>query len=66
MTDALAGEPVASPCVRICALDEAGLCRGCGRLIAEIAAWPSADEATRRAILARAATRRPPHTEPNP
>lgn len=47
-----------SPCRGICALDVAGrLCTGCGRLLAEIAAWPGASEAERAAIAARAAAR---------
>ncbi|HEV7266563.1 MAG TPA: DUF1289 domain-containing protein [Falsiroseomonas sp.] len=43
-----------------CALDAAGaLCTGCFRTLDEIAAWSYADVATRRAIVARAARRRP-------
>ncbi|MDH4107869.1 MAG: DUF1289 domain-containing protein [Gammaproteobacteria bacterium] len=36
----------ASPCVRICALDEQNVCTGCRRTLAEIANWArmSADE----------------------
>ena len=30
---------VLSPCVGICALDQAGLCEGCHRSGSEIAAW---------------------------
>ncbi|MBP0491403.1 DUF1289 domain-containing protein [Roseomonas indoligenes] len=47
-----------SPCIGLCRLDEGEICQGCGRSIGEIAAWPSAGEAERRAILARAAGRR--------
>lgn len=44
----------ASPCVSVCRLDPATqICVGCGRTIAEIAAWSSLSEAERRAILAR-------------
>ena len=57
MTDAPASA-IPSPCLRLCALDGDGMCRGCFRLLDEIAAWPSADEATRRAILSRVAGRR--------
>ena len=32
---------VSSPCVRICALDEADVCVGCGRTLDEIARWSS-------------------------
>ena len=48
---------VASPCVKLCVLDAARICEGCGRSIEEIAAWPEADETTRAAIVARAAAR---------
>lgn len=30
---------VLSPCIGICALDDAGLCEGCHRTTAEIARW---------------------------
>jgi predicted Fe-S protein YdhL (DUF1289 family) len=54
--------PVRSPCVKLCVLDASGICKGCRRSIEEIAAWPSAEDAARRAILARAAVRR--HKDP--
>lgn len=42
-----------SPCIRICTIDpETGLCAGCGRTLAEIAAWPGLGEAERRAVMA--------------
>jgi len=48
-----------SPCVGICLMDPAkGLCRGCLRTVAEIAAWYEADAAGKRDILARIAARR--------
>ena len=51
--------PVSSPCVRICQVDRArGLCTGCLRTLAEIAAWPSLDDAARREIVTRLAARR--------
>jgi predicted Fe-S protein YdhL (DUF1289 family) len=41
-----------TPCVNICLLDaKTGLCLGCGRTIAEIAAWSSMSDAERRAIM---------------
>jgi predicted Fe-S protein YdhL (DUF1289 family) len=44
----------ASPCVSICRLDPATqICIGCGRTIAEIAAWPSLSETERAAIVRR-------------
>ncbi|SHI34545.1 hypothetical protein SAMN02745194_00087 [Roseomonas rosea] len=62
MTDAPAGA-LPSPCVRLCTLNGDGLCLGCLRTIDEIAAWPSADDAARRAILARCAERRLTRTD---
>jgi uncharacterized protein len=45
---------VPSPCTGVCAIDPVTqLCRGCRRTLDEIAAWGSADDATRRLILAR-------------
>jgi uncharacterized protein len=41
---------VPSPCTGICRLDEDKVCSGCGRLLAEIAAWSSASDAERREI----------------
>ncbi|MBP0444243.1 DUF1289 domain-containing protein [Roseomonas sp. SSH11] len=63
MTAASAGA-LPSPCVKLCRLDGNGMCLGCFRSIDEIAAWPSADDAMRRAILARCAGRRRTRTEP--
>lgn len=51
-------EPVPSPCVRNCCLDEKDVCLGCFRSLAEITGWGSADNATRREILDRAQERR--------
>jgi uncharacterized protein len=42
----------ASPCVGICRLDKRReRCVGCGRTLAEIAAWTSLSEAEQRAIM---------------
>ncbi|MFP5507137.1 MAG: DUF1289 domain-containing protein [Gammaproteobacteria bacterium] len=49
--------PVASPCVRNCCLDDADICLGCHRSLAEIVAWGGASDQERRAILERAAER---------
>jgi predicted Fe-S protein YdhL (DUF1289 family) len=61
MTEPLAGVekiPV-SPCVGICLVDPAtGLCRGCQRSVAEIAAWYRASAAEKRAMIARLEARR--------
>ncbi|MGE3172681.1 MAG: cysteine-rich CWC family protein [Planctomycetota bacterium] len=52
---------VPSPCIGVCELDAAGAtCTGCGRTVAEIAAWGALDDDARRAVLARLqADRRP-------
>jgi predicted Fe-S protein YdhL (DUF1289 family) len=47
-----------SPCIGVCALDDAQVCQGCGRTVEEIAAWPGASPAEREAIRRRAAARR--------
>jgi predicted Fe-S protein YdhL (DUF1289 family) len=45
--------PIISPCVKVCVIDAAsGLCAGCGRSLAEIAAWTRLSDAERRAIMA--------------
>jgi hypothetical protein len=48
---------IASPCVRTCCLDDDDVCIGCGRALAEIVAWGTADDATRREILERSRAR---------
>lgn len=45
-------KPVRSPCVNICALDEADVCVGCQRTVAEISGWSRMSNADRRAVLA--------------
>lgn len=41
-----------TPCVNVCTTDEAsGLCAGCGRSLAEIAAWPHLTVEQRRRIM---------------
>lgn len=48
-----------TPCVDVCEIDaESGLCRGCGRTIAEIAGWASMSSAERRRIMAELADRK--------
>ena len=45
--------PLSTPCVRICVVDPASaLCIGCGRTLAEIAAWPTMAETERAAVMA--------------
>jgi len=49
---------VPSPCVKLCTLDAAAqTCLGCGRTLAEIAAWGRMDDQMRRAVLSRLASR---------
>jgi predicted Fe-S protein YdhL (DUF1289 family) len=48
---------IASPCIRTCCLDDDDVCIGCGRALAEIVAWGTADDAQRRAILERSRVR---------
>jgi hypothetical protein len=48
-----------TPCIDICEIDrESGLCRGCGRSIAEISNWASMTSAERRRIMAELAGRK--------
>ncbi|MES2819641.1 MAG: DUF1289 domain-containing protein [Pseudomonadota bacterium] len=49
--------PVASPCVHICALDDADLCIGCQRNVDEITRWSRMDNPERRQVLARCVER---------
>ncbi|HVV78425.1 MAG TPA: DUF1289 domain-containing protein [Pseudolabrys sp.] len=53
MPEPAAENPIESPCVKICTLDtHAGLCRGCGRTLAEIAGWVRMTGAERKRIMA--------------
>jgi hypothetical protein len=48
-----------TPCVDICDIDrQSGLCRGCGRSIAEISNWAAMTGAERRRIMAELARRK--------
>ncbi|MGI9494235.1 MAG: DUF1289 domain-containing protein [Geminicoccaceae bacterium] len=50
---------IPSPCVGVCKLDPStDRCLGCMRTPEEIAAWPSADQAERLAIVQRLRERR--------
>ena len=51
-------DPLQSPCVRNCCLDDEDVCMGCGRTLDEIRCWSSLGEAERREVLARAEARR--------
>jgi predicted Fe-S protein YdhL (DUF1289 family) len=43
----------ASPCIKVCALDAASRCTGCGRTIDEIARWAQMSAAEQWAIVRR-------------
>ena len=59
--------PVASPCNRVCRIDEAtGLCLGCGRTLDEIARWTAMDEAARRRVYAVLPSRLAGAARPDP
>ncbi|WP_204165431.1 DUF1289 domain-containing protein [Methylobacterium sp. 17Sr1-1] len=62
--------PASSPCIRLCVLDPVtGLCEGCGRTGAEIAAWGSLSEPERLRIMAGLPARlaaADPEPEPEP
>jgi uncharacterized protein len=57
MMNAAPPDPLASPCVRNCCLDEDNVCMGCGRALHEIVAWGSASDADKAAILERSRER---------
>jgi predicted Fe-S protein YdhL (DUF1289 family) len=44
---------LSTPCIKVCVVDPLStLCVGCGRTIAEIAAWTAMSETERRAVMA--------------
>ena len=50
-------DPLASPCMRNCCLDDDNVCMGCGRTLQEIVAWGTAGDADKATILARSRER---------
>jgi uncharacterized protein len=50
-------DPLASPCIRNCCLDDDEVCMGCGRSLAEIVAWGTASDDEKRRILERSRIR---------
>jgi predicted Fe-S protein YdhL (DUF1289 family) len=45
--------PISTPCVKICVVDPLSeTCIGCGRTMAEIAAWTALSEADRLTVMA--------------
>ncbi|WP_083930484.1 DUF1289 domain-containing protein [Methylovulum miyakonense] len=47
----------ASPCIRICCLDDKDICLGCFRSLTEITQWALVDDHTRQHILHNASHR---------
>jgi predicted Fe-S protein YdhL (DUF1289 family) len=46
------GEPPLTPCTKLCVMDErTGFCMGCGRTLAEIAAWATMDREQRQRVM---------------
>jgi predicted Fe-S protein YdhL (DUF1289 family) len=44
---------IETPCTKVCVVDPiSGLCRGCGRSLAEIASWTSLSVEERRRVMA--------------
>jgi predicted Fe-S protein YdhL (DUF1289 family) len=44
---------IETPCTKVCVVDPvSGLCRGCGRSLAEIASWTSLSAEERRRVMA--------------
>lgn len=51
--------PIATPCVKVCAVDgESGLCLGCFRTLPEIAGWAKLADGRRTEIMAELPGRR--------
>jgi len=49
---------VASPCTRVCCLDDQDICIGCGRTMTEICEWSLSTDERRREIAEMAKVRR--------
>jgi len=54
-------ESLASPCIRICCLDDENVCLGCFRTLDEIKDWTSTDNPGRALVLQNCAQRREEH-----
>ncbi len=51
-SNALGNAAIETPCVKVCEIDQATrLCTGCGRSLAEIAAWSTMSREERRRIM---------------
>ncbi|MGB9429825.1 MAG: DUF1289 domain-containing protein [Gammaproteobacteria bacterium] len=51
-------DPVVSPCVRVCCLDDDNVCIGCGRTLDEIRRWSDMPERDKHETVRQAAERR--------
>lgn len=51
-------QPVKSPCIEVCALNDQDVCIGCYRTANEIIEWFSASDERKRAILSAVNERR--------
>lgn len=49
-----APRPVASPCTRVCTLNDDDVCLGCGRTLVEITRWSTMPEAEKAACVQQA------------
>ena len=49
---------VATPCVKICIIDDDGLCVGCARTLDESAGWGTLSDERRRAVMMALPSRR--------
>ncbi len=48
---------IQSPCNKICTLNDAGVCVGCGRSRNEIGSWSQLSDADKKRVVERAAAR---------
>jgi len=55
----------ASPCIKVCVLDSAARCTGCGRTIDEIARWAQMSAQEQWDVVARLAHERGNLAEPS-
>ena len=53
-------QPVKSPCIEVCSLNDQDVCIGCYRTANEIIEWFSASDERKRAILSAISERRAP------
>ncbi len=56
--EALPTAAVETPCVKICVIDEDGLCVGCARTLEEIGSWGQWSAAQRAAVMLALPARR--------